>query len=252
MDASTIPVICYFGGNLSSPNVPDYIGGKSAASFINRSITLSELCDKIKDTCRIYEGTVIKLKCRYPLNQSTAITLDICDDSSLAVAMATIPTMSSSLVVYVEELAKQTVVAAKLTVTRASPSKIGTRKDIGWLHCTSLDGTTNKTQCNYCGKVMSGGGITRVKKHLAGGTNDVENCTKCGPEVRDMFRDLIRGKKQSKFEKRLKEQQYRKPSLLMRTAEDGSPAVQSQFSGEVSSCQANEEMLFVAEDFGSQ
>ncbi|KAF5183473.1 hypothetical protein FRX31_026938 [Thalictrum thalictroides] len=212
MDASTIPLICYFGGNLSSPNVAEYVGGKSAASFINRSITLSELCDKIKVTCRIHEDIVIKLKCRYPLNQSTAITLDISDDSSLSVAMATIPTMSTSLVVYVEELAKQ-------TVTTRAPSKIKTRKDIGWLHCTSLDGTTNKTQCNYC--------------------------------VRDMFRDLIRGKKQSKYEKRSKEQQYRKASLLMGMVEEGSPVVQPQFSAEVSSSRAHEEMLFMGGDCGS-
>ncbi|PIA32083.1 hypothetical protein AQUCO_04600030v1 [Aquilegia coerulea] len=72
------------------------------------------------------------------------------------------------------------------------------KKDIAWSHCKEVEGNHNAVICNYCGKQYMGGGITRFKKHLAGGNPNVETCTKCGSsedessdeEARDMRRAM--------------------------------------------------------------
>ncbi|KAL5705550.1 hypothetical protein ACHQM5_023841 [Ranunculus cassubicifolius] len=285
MDASTVPLICYFAGNLSGTNSADYVGGGSTASFINKSIPLQELRGKVKMICGLSHDTVIRLKCRYPLNQSMAIALDICDESSLAVVMASIPTLSSSLVVYVEEvsnskqsfpteevskqsfatLGPSTIEGVDRHLAIASPSEScvlrtphrnGRGRDIGWLHCRPVGDGTSKTQCNYCGKVMSGGGITRMKQHLAGG-NDVEKCTKCGVEVRQLFRDMLRKKKQPKSSsRRLKAQRYEEDGddALPDFEDDKeiSPMTQCQLSAGVSFGRADEEIALMDADSDGQ
>ncbi|PIA30324.1 hypothetical protein AQUCO_05600036v1 [Aquilegia coerulea] len=65
------------------------------------------------------------------------------------------------------------------------------KKDIVWFHCKEVEGNHNDVICNYCGKQYLGGGITRFKKHLAGGDPNVETCSKCGKEVRDLFRKIV-------------------------------------------------------------
>lgn len=42
-------------------------------------------------------------------------------------------------------------------------------EDIAWQHGTMIGGDRRKIKCNYCGKEMHGGGVTRLKQHLAGG-----------------------------------------------------------------------------------
>ncbi|KAL5705549.1 hypothetical protein ACHQM5_023841 [Ranunculus cassubicifolius] len=264
MDASTVPLICYFAGNLSGTNSADYVGGGSTASFINKSIPLQELRGKVKMICGLSHDTVIRLKCRYPLNQSMAIALDICDESSLAVVMASIPTLSSSLVVYVEEVSnsKQSFPTEEVskqsfaTLGPRTPHRNGRGRDIGWLHCRPVGDGTSKTQCNYCGKVMSGGGITRMKQHLAGG-NDVEKCTKCGVEVRQLFRDMLRKKKQPKSSsRRLKAQRYEEDGddALPDFEDDKeiSPMTQCQLSAGVSFGRADEEIALMDADSDGQ
>ncbi|PIA58707.1 hypothetical protein AQUCO_00500564v1 [Aquilegia coerulea] len=77
------------------------------------------------------------------------------------------------------------------------------KKDITWSHCKEVEGNHNAVICNYCGKQYMGGGITRFKKHLAGGNPNVETCTKCGKEVRDLFRKIADKMVEKKMQKQL-------------------------------------------------
>jgi hypothetical protein len=48
------------------------------------------------------------------------------------------------------------------------------KKDPAWAHC-HLDEDHQKV-CNYCGKTIRGGGIHRIKEHLAHEKGQVEAC----------------------------------------------------------------------------
>jgi hypothetical protein len=56
------------------------------------------------------------------------------------------------------------------------------KSDITWGHCKLLP--NNSIVCNYCNKVFGGGGIHRVKEHLAGKKGNTEICNEVPPEVR--------------------------------------------------------------------
>ena len=56
------------------------------------------------------------------------------------------------------------------------------RKDAAWVHCQLDDG--GKKICNYCGKKTVGGGIHRLKQHLAGARGNVEPCRKVSDDLR--------------------------------------------------------------------
>jgi hypothetical protein len=56
------------------------------------------------------------------------------------------------------------------------------KSDITWAHCKLLP--NNSIVCNYCNKVFGGGGIHRVKEHLAGKKGNTEICKEVPPEVR--------------------------------------------------------------------
>jgi hypothetical protein len=56
------------------------------------------------------------------------------------------------------------------------------KTDITWGHCTLV--SEKIITCNYCGKIFGGGGIHRVKEHLAGISGQVEICTKVPAEIR--------------------------------------------------------------------
>ncbi|XP_058761862.1 uncharacterized protein LOC131635265 [Vicia villosa] len=57
------------------------------------------------------------------------------------------------------------------------------KTDIAWAHCTkSPDGKS--LVCLYCHKAFGGGGIHRVKQHLAGIVGNVEICKSVPAEIR--------------------------------------------------------------------
>jgi hypothetical protein len=55
------------------------------------------------------------------------------------------------------------------------------KKDIAWAHCKIVG---NTIVCIYCAKVFGGGGIHRVKEHLAGVPGNTEICKKVPAEIR--------------------------------------------------------------------
>ncbi|KAF8402156.1 hypothetical protein HHK36_013108 [Tetracentron sinense] len=70
-------------------------------------------------------------------------------------------------------------------------------RDIGWSHGKQIEGNKNGAICNYCGKKIRSGGITRLKWHLAGGDSNVADCPSCPMEVRQAMKvNLTIGAKQ--------------------------------------------------------
>ena len=65
-------------------------------------------------------------------------------------------------------------------------SNVRTKTDIGWDYATLVVDANGKKSCicNFCNKVISGGGINRVKKHLAGYNGEVVACPKVPSDVR--------------------------------------------------------------------
>ena len=87
---------------------------------------------------------------------------------------------------------------------RYDPSKDPKRrpaksKDPGWKYAFWPDLEDKyKLQCTLCGKVVPSG-VSRFKKHLAGGFSIVEKCPKSTPEIRKEFHELLKSRAQ-KFE----------------------------------------------------
>ncbi|XP_031260567.1 uncharacterized protein LOC116118736 isoform X2 [Pistacia vera] len=56
--------------------------------------------------------------------------------------------------------------------------------DPGWAHGTMVNGGRQKIKCKYCHKVFLGGGISRLKQHLAGERGNVAPCEEVPDEVK--------------------------------------------------------------------
>ncbi|XP_052624907.1 uncharacterized protein LOC111917478 [Lactuca sativa] len=83
-------------------------------------------------------------------------------------------------------------------------SNVRTKTDIAWEHVTQVVDEKGKKAwiCNFCQKVIGGGGINRVKKHLAGIKGEVVACSKVSPEVRFTMQGKLKETAQKEKEKR--------------------------------------------------
>lgn len=73
--------------------------------------------------------------------------------------------------------------------------------DVGWSHGTMVNGDRQKIKCNYCSKIMLGGGISRLKQHLAGERGNISPCEKVPDEVRAQIQQHIGFKTLGKLKK---------------------------------------------------
>ncbi|XP_015584619.1 uncharacterized protein LOC8289331 isoform X2 [Ricinus communis] len=71
---------------------------------------------------------------------------------------------------------KDTQVSNSLAPQRAT--------DPGWAHGTMVNGGRQKIKCKYCHKIFLGGGISRLKQHLAGERGNVAPCEDVPEEVK--------------------------------------------------------------------
>ncbi|PON55765.1 Zinc finger, BED-type [Parasponia andersonii] len=69
--------------------------------------------------------------------------------------------------------------------------------DPGWEHGVAQDEKKKKVQCNYCGKVVSGG-IYRLKQHLARVSGEVTYCNKAPEEVYLRMKENLEGCRSNK------------------------------------------------------
>ncbi|KAJ8460088.1 hypothetical protein OPV22_033014 [Ensete ventricosum] len=56
--------------------------------------------------------------------------------------------------------------------------------DIGWAHGAMVNGDRQKIECKYCHKVILGGGISRLKQHLAGERGNIAPCDQVPADVK--------------------------------------------------------------------
>ncbi|XP_050938906.1 uncharacterized protein LOC103496546 isoform X5 [Cucumis melo] len=63
--------------------------------------------------------------------------------------------------------------------------------DPGWAHGIMVNGGRQKIKCKYCNKVMLGGGISRLKQHLAGERGNVAPCEEVPEEVKVQIQQLL-------------------------------------------------------------
>ncbi|KAG6631013.1 hypothetical protein CIPAW_13G061100 [Carya illinoinensis] len=75
-------------------------------------------------------------------------------------------------------------------------------EDPAWAHARAVPGARNNTECLYCNKVIRGGGITRLKYHLAGIPGNVEACKKVSEDVKWQMKELLDEMKKNREKKR--------------------------------------------------
>ncbi|KAL4561520.1 hypothetical protein LXL04_033687 [Taraxacum kok-saghyz] len=68
------------------------------------------------------------------------------------------------------------------------------KSDKAWDYATPATNDKGKKIiiCDFCQKVISGGGINRFKKHLAGVSGDIASCNKVTPEVRFTMQGVLK------------------------------------------------------------
>ena len=74
--------------------------------------------------------------------------------------------------------------------------------DPAWAHARVVPEARNNTICLYCNKLIKGGGITRLKYHLAGIRGQVEPCKSAPDDVKWQMKQLLEDLNKSKQTKR--------------------------------------------------
>ena len=73
--------------------------------------------------------------------------------------------------------------SASSSIKSRSKNALGNQSDIGWKHKFDINGNGRKIKCNYCSKIV-GGGIFRLKHHLARTREDFEPCASISEEIK--------------------------------------------------------------------
>ena len=93
-------------------------------------------------------------------------------------------------------------------------------EDPAWAYGRAVSDARNNTQCTFCGKMIRGGGITRLKYHLAGIPGDVGACKKVSEDVKWQMKQLIEDLKKSKQKKRRMNKEISNPYDVEEEEED--------------------------------
>ena len=68
------------------------------------------------------------------------------------------------------------------------------KHDPAWKHCQMFrNGERAQLKCIYCSKLFKGGGIHRIKEHLAGQKGNASTCTRVPPDVRVLMQQSLDG-----------------------------------------------------------
>ncbi|KAG8051682.1 hypothetical protein GUJ93_ZPchr0001g30891 [Zizania palustris] len=70
-------------------------------------------------------------------------------------------------------------------------------RDIGWKHGIMIDDNRQHWKCMYCHLTRYGGGVSRLKRHLAGDL-DVKMCPKVPADVSEKIREHLRRKREKR------------------------------------------------------
>ncbi|XP_022133726.1 uncharacterized protein LOC111006240 isoform X2 [Momordica charantia] len=92
--------------------------------------------------------------------------------------------------------------------------------DPGWAHGIMVNGGRQKIKCKYCHKVMLGGGISRLKQHLAGERGNVAPCEEVPEEVKLQIQQLLGFKVLEKLKRQKKSNKNAVPCFPSREGID--------------------------------
>ncbi|CAO2208397.1 unnamed protein product [Urochloa humidicola] len=73
-------------------------------------------------------------------------------------------------------------------------------RDVGWKYGIMIDENRQHWKCMYCGLIRYGGGVSRLKRHLAGDL-DVKMCPKVPADVVEEIREHLRKKRERRRER---------------------------------------------------
>ncbi|XP_078163023.1 myb domain protein 4r1 isoform X2 [Carex rostrata] len=62
------------------------------------------------------------------------------------------------------------------------------KKDPWWVHAERLEGNRTHWKCKYCNQVFKGGGVSRLKMHIAGFSGDIVSCLAVPQEIRESIK----------------------------------------------------------------
>jgi hypothetical protein len=94
------------------------------------------------------------------------------------------------------------------------------KKDPAWLHCQLIDGAM---VCNYCKKGVGGGGIHRIKQHLAHARGNVKPCKEVPDELKAKMMGLLEGYQAEKAKNKKLQKEVGRSSGGTRTRFDSDP-----------------------------
>jgi hypothetical protein len=94
------------------------------------------------------------------------------------------------------------------------------KKDPAWLHCQLIDGSM---VCNYCKKEVGGGGIHRIKQHLANARGNIKPCLEVPDELKAEMMGLLEGYQADKAKNRKVQKEVGRNSGGIRTRFDSDP-----------------------------
>ena len=92
---------------------------------------------------------------------------------------------------------------ASITGSNANSSSVRAKCDPTWDHVTEgLKDRKSSYRCIHCGKTYKGGGVNRMKRHLAGIKGDVAACMRVPYDVRfqmvENLKEISKSKEQTK------------------------------------------------------
>lgn len=96
--------------------------------------------------------------------------------------------------------------------------------DLGWVHGVMVDGDQQKIKCRYCHKMILGGGISRLKQHLAGERGNIAPCDKVPEEVKSQMLQHLGFKvweRKKKLQEECKNEDSLKSPLLSNSGRSG-------------------------------
>ncbi|KAJ1702749.1 hypothetical protein LUZ63_002528 [Rhynchospora breviuscula] len=102
------------------------------------------------------------------------------------------------------------------TLKRRKKGKIShsvRKQDPWWVHAERIEGAQNHWKCKYCNHVFKGGGVSRLKMHIAGFVGDVVSCPAVPKEIRESTKaELERQGKKPPLRKRKQNGKSKEPA----------------------------------------
>ncbi|KAF5175661.1 hAT transposon superfamily [Thalictrum thalictroides] len=107
-------------------------------------------------------------------------------------------------------------------LVNAQTTKAPRATDLGWAHGLMVNGDRQKIESKYCHKVILGGGISRLKQHLAGERGNISPCEKVSEEVKAQMQQHLGFKVLQRLKKHKESEKVKKPLISsMQGNEDG-------------------------------